>query len=67
MIQFNFRMPKELHQFLIDEAKRNERSRNGQMVLWLKEKMNEQQKAEAVTTEVSIKSSKQHNRIGNLT
>jgi len=48
MIQFNFRMPKELHQFLIDEAKRNERSRNGQMVLWLKEKMNDQQKQEII-------------------
>jgi len=47
LVQFNFRMPKDVHQFLIDEAKRNERSRNGQMVSWLKEKMDDHRKATA--------------------
>jgi len=42
-----FRLTDELHQFLKAEAKKNERSINSQLTIWVKEKMHEQQKIAA--------------------
>ena len=39
-------MPPDLHAFLIEEAENHDRSRNNQLISWIKEKMYEQKNKE---------------------
>lgn len=47
LVQFKLRIPKELYAFVAEHAVKNNRTRNNQMVTWIKEKMHEQHKTEA--------------------
>lgn len=42
-----FRLESDLHDFIKEEAQKNERSVNGQLTVWAKEKMHEQHKTES--------------------